>query len=133
MVIRGRWCRVGVILTAGVLGACGSSQETPSAPPKVDVYEMRGVVEKLPTPEAPRKMSIRHETTKDMGAMTMAFAVAPSVTLPELAIGDKVAFRYEMNYTAGTELVTKIDKLPPDTVLNFGPMSHPATMNMPGM
>jgi Cu/Ag efflux protein CusF len=117
---------------AGLLGACGNSSEkaAPATQPKIEVTEMRGIIEAMPAADAPRKLVIRHEATKDMGPMAMPFVAAQGVSLTGLAVGDKVAFRHELNLTAGTELVTKIEKLPADTVLNLGAMSMPGTMNM---
>jgi Cu/Ag efflux protein CusF len=121
-----------VLLFAGLLGACGKSGENAAATtqPKIEITEMRGIIEKMPPAEAPRKLVIRHEATKDMGPMAMPFVAAEGVSLAGLAAGDKVAIRHELNLTAGTELVTKIEKLPADTVLNLGAMSMPGTMNM---
>lgn len=135
MVFRKRWDAAAILVLVGLIGACGDSgNTTPQATkPKVEVTDMRGVIEKLPTAEAPRKLVIRHEATKDMGPMAMPFMVAEGVPLTGLAVGDKLAFRYELNVTVGTELVTKIEKLPADTVLNLGAMSMPGTMKMPGM
>jgi Cu/Ag efflux protein CusF len=135
MVFRKRWDVAAILVLVGLIGACGDSgATTPQATkPKVEVTDMRGVIEKLPTAEAPRKLVIRHEATKDMGSMAMPFVVTEGVPLTGLAVGDKLAFRYELNLTVGTELVTKIEKLPADTVLNLGAMSMPGTMTMPGM
>jgi Cu/Ag efflux protein CusF len=134
MALYSRWDVAVVLFLAGLIGACGNSGDNvPTTKPKVEVMAMRGVIEKMPTAEAPRKLVIRHEATKDMGPMTMPFVVAEGVSLTGLAWGDKIAFRHELNLTAGTELVTQIEKLPADTVLNLGAMSMPTTMKMPGM
>jgi Cu/Ag efflux protein CusF len=135
MAVRGSWKVAVALMAAGLLGACGNSGEnaTAATKPKVEVYEMRGVIEKLPAQDAPRKVTIRHEATKEMGVMTMGFALAEGVSLTGLAVGDKVAFRYEVNLTAGTEWVTKMEKLPADTSLNLGATSMPGMMTMPGM
>jgi Cu/Ag efflux protein CusF len=132
MVFRRKWDVAAVWIVVGLLGACGNSGENAAATTqhKVEVTEMRGMIEKLPTTEAPGKLVIRHEATKDMGPMAMPFVVAEGVSLAGLAVGDKVAFRHELNLTAGTELVTKIEKLPADMELNLGAMSMPSTMNM---
>ncbi len=132
MVLHKMWDVAAVVLLVGLLGACGKSGEkgATTTQPKVEVTEMRGIIEKMPTADAPRKLVIRHEATKDMGAMAMPFVAAEGVSLTGLAVGDKIAFRHELNLTVGTELVTKIEKLPADTVLNLGVM--PGTMSMPG-
>jgi Cu/Ag efflux protein CusF len=133
MTVRGRWDVMAVLVVAGLVGACGKSGESAAATtqPKVEVTEMRGIIEKMPTPEAPRRVMIHHEATKAMGAMTMPFVVAEGVSLAGLAVGDKVAFRHEVNLTVGTELVTKIEKLPAETQLKLEAMTMPGTM--PGM
>jgi Cu/Ag efflux protein CusF len=139
MIMRGQWLTAAAILIAGLLAACGDSgQNTTTKPtsrtaPVVEIEDMRGQIVKLPVPENPHVLSIHHEPTKNMGAMTMYFTVTPNVPLADLAVGDKVAFRYEINLTARTELITKITKLPADTVLNFPAMSMPAGMSMPNM
>ena len=135
MTMHRRWGVTTAMILAVFLGACGKSGEdaAPATKPKVEVYEMRGEVRKLPMADRPRTLTIRHEVTKEMGAMTMEFTAAEGVSLAGLAVGDKVAFRYEVDLAARTERVTKIEKLPPDTVLNFGAMSMPGTMSMPGM
>jgi len=105
-----------------LLAACGpSGTSAPATKPNTDIYSLRGIIEKLPTPEAPRTLIIRHEATKDMESMTMPFTIDAAVPLTGLAVGDKITFRYEIDWTQRLEHVTKIEKLPADTVLNFGP------------
>jgi Cu/Ag efflux protein CusF len=97
---------------------------TPATKPNIDVYPMRGIIEQLPSPAAPRTLIVHHEATKDMESMTMAFTLDTAVPLTGLAVGDKISFRYEIDWNQHLDHVTKIEKLPADTVLNFGP---PAT------
>jgi Cu/Ag efflux protein CusF len=132
MALRGRWDVAVVMVLVELLGACGNSEENAAATTKpiIEVTEMRGMIETMPTADAPRKLVIRHEATKDMEPMAMPFVVAEGISLTGLAVGDKVAFRHELNLTAGTELVTKIEKLPADTALNLGAVTMPGTMNM---
>jgi Cu/Ag efflux protein CusF len=102
------------------LPACKPPESAPaSAPATKAVYEMRGVIERLGTAEAPRQLRIRHEATPDMESMAMPFAVDESVDLTSLAVGDKVAFTFEIDLATHTEHVTKLSKLPADTVLNI--------------
>ncbi len=110
------------------LAACGSSESAgPATKPKIEVYQMRGRIEKMPTAAAPRTVMIRHEATAEMGAMTMGFMVDEGVVLTGLAVGDKVAFGYEVDRGRRLEHVTKLEKLPAETVLDLGP-----GMTMPG-
>ncbi len=133
MKIRGSWGMAATaVIVAGLCGACGKSAENGAATkPRVEVTELRGVIEKMPTADKPRTLTIRHEATKEMESMAMAFTVAEGVSLTGLAVGDKVAFREELNLTARTDLVTRIEKLPADTKLNLGDMTMPAMMTMP--
>ena len=115
-------CRHGLmavmVMGAALLLACGDSGEKPV--PRVEVNDMRGIVVRTPTAEKPRVVAIWHEATRQMGAMTMEFTVAEGISLTKLKVGDIVAFRQEVNLTARTDLVTKLEKLPADTVLDFG-------------
>jgi hypothetical protein len=78
-------------------------------------------------------LAIWHEPTAQMGAMTMEFTMAEGIPLTKLKVGDIVAFRHEVNLTARTDLVTKLEKLPADTLLNMGgAMTMPGGMTMPG-
>jgi Cu/Ag efflux protein CusF len=133
MKIRGHWGVAAATVTVAVLcGTCGKSAENGAATkPRVEVTELRGVIEKMPTPDKPQTLTIRHEATKDMESMAMPFTVAEGVPLTGLAVGNKVAFREELNLTARTDLVTKIEKLPADTTLKLGDMTMPGTMGMP--
>jgi Cu/Ag efflux protein CusF len=102
-----------VALTAlAALPACEPSSPAPTTQSSSQVMELRGVIEKLPTAEAPRKLTIHHEATKDMMAMTMDFTADPAVSLSGLAVGDYVAFTYEINRTQRIEHITKLEKIP---------------------
>jgi len=107
---------------AALLAACGPpGNATPASQPNIVITPLRGIIEQLPTPDAPRTLTIRHELTQDMPSMTMPFTLGPAVPLTGLSVGDKISFRYEIDLTPRLEHVTQIQKLPPDTVLNFGP------------
>jgi len=95
-----------------------------------DRYTARGEVVRVsaagPTPE----ISIRHEPIPDfkdrtgavvgMMAMVMPFPVAEGVSLDGLSPGDKVRFRFAMDWKAGRTQVEFLEKLPPGTALDFG-------------
>ena len=108
-------------------GAAGSR---PGAPRSGDRYTVRGEIVRLPPPGAtPRELSIRHEAIPDfksasgsvlgMKPMVMPFEVAPSVPLEGLAAGDKIRFRFVMDWANNASEIEAIEKLPPDTALDY--------------
>lgn len=55
-----------------------------------------------------------------MNAMTMPFPPADEKLLEGLAVGDKVLLTWEVRWFGDPRsIVTKIEKLPPETELNF--------------
>jgi Cu/Ag efflux protein CusF len=119
---------VAVVLS---LGSGGCRAKVPARPP--DVYTVRGVVEKLPQTNGPDKAvyihhapipGFRNERGKVVGmmSMTMPFPVAPGVSLAGIAPGDPVKFTFTVAWKghAGYQ-ITKIDKLPAGTVVDFEP------------
>jgi Cu/Ag efflux protein CusF len=113
------------------LGSGGCRAKAPARPP--DVYTVHGVVEKLPQADGPDKdlyihhvpiPTFRDEHGKVVGmmSMTMPFPVAPGVSLAGISPGDPVEFTFTVAWKghAGYQ-ITKIDKLPPGTVVNFEP------------
>ena len=118
-----------LFLCGVALSACKPSDASP-APKKmaeIAAYDMRGVIEKLGTEKAPRVLVIRHEASKDMESMAMPFSIDEAVSIKDLAVGDKIAFRYEMDLNTHVDRVTKVDKLPVDTALNIPSESAPAS------
>lgn len=133
------------VCCVAALAACKPA-ETPPPAPTVAAYDMRGVIERLGTAQAPRQLIIRHEATTDMESMAMPFHIDDAVPLTGLAVGDKVAFRFEIDLNTHAEHVTKLEKLPADTVLKISlpataaspatgtaPATMPAMPGMPGM
>jgi Cu/Ag efflux protein CusF len=123
---------VGLTISFALLAAfsaCKPSDSAPApAPTTKTVYEMRGVIERLGTASAPRQLRIRHESTPDMESMAMPFSIDEGVPLTGLAVGDKVAFTFEIDSATQVEHVTKLSKLPADTVLKIpGASSTPAS------
>ena len=112
-----------------VLAACGAPEEPP--PPPADAYQTRGLVRQLPSPDRPgSELYVHHEAIPDfrdadgkvvgMEPMAMPFPVADPAMLDGLAAGDKIDFTFEMRWEGGKPLlVTRLEKLPPETVLDF--------------
>ena len=102
----------------------------PTADAPGDRYVVRGQISRLAPPEAGPGLSIRHEeipSFKDkegavvgMMPMTMFFPVAKEVPLAGLFPGDKIRFRFVMDWQAARFEIEWIEKLPPETVLDFG-------------
>ena len=121
------WLSVSVL--AAVVGSCG--REAP--PPPADVYTVRGVVERLPHAGGPDSglyihhaaiPSFRDEHGKVVGmmSMTMPFPVAAGVSLVGIAPGDLVEFTFAVEWKQpGGYRITRIEKLPPGTVVDFNP------------
>ena len=116
------------ILSALVLAACGTPEEPP---PPADSYRTRGLVRQLPSADRPgSELYVQHEAIpgfKDaegkvvgMESMAMPFPVADLAMLAGLAAGDKIDFTFEMRWEGDKPLlVTRLEKLPPETVLDF--------------
>jgi hypothetical protein len=68
-----------------------------------------------------------------MDSMSMPFSIAEGVSLNGLAVGDKVSFRVEADAKTDSERVTKLEKLPADTVLKFPGASTTAPAPASGM
>ncbi|MGE5237041.1 MAG: copper-binding protein [Acidobacteriota bacterium] len=112
-----------------LLTGCGEK----TASPAPDVYTVRGVIERLPAPDEPDKSlyihhapipGFRDEHGKVVGmmSMTMPFPVAAGVSLAGITPGDPVEFTFTVTWRghAGYQ-VTKIDRLPAGTVVDFQP------------
>jgi hypothetical protein len=126
------------------LVACGGGEPAPEAemageePAVTDkmTYTVRGEVTQLPEPGAEGSdLMVRHEPIPDfknakgevvgMNAMTMPFPVSNDVSLDGIAVGDKVRLTFEVQFQPATSFVTtEIDRLPPDTELDFGGEAH---------
>ena len=115
---------------AAVLAGCGQPAEAPEEPAATS-YEMRGVVRRLPQ-EGVRgsQLLIHHESVPGfvdirgevvgMDAMTMPFDPAPGQDLSALAVGDKIAFRLEVDWRqTPAAVVSEIRKLPEEIELEF--------------
>lgn len=116
----------GADATKGVPGA-GSAARRATGP---DRYTVRGEVVRLPSAGAePRELSIRHEPVQDfkdkagavvgMGAMVMPFRVAAGLSLDGLEKGDKIRFRFVMDWERNSFQIESMEELPRETALDF--------------
>jgi Cu/Ag efflux protein CusF len=116
-----------------LLGCKGEQPASPPAPAAraADVYTLRGEVVRLPAAGAkPAELSIRHEAIPDfknaagevvgMQPMVMPFAVGPTVSLDGIEPGDKIRFRFTMDWPKNALQIESIEELPRDTALDFG-------------
>ncbi len=123
--------RLGLALLAVTLLAVGCAPEPIDQWPPVKVYSVRGEVASLPAADRPGDwISIRHEAIEGfigitgepepMDAMTMRFSVADGVDISSLAVGDRIAFELEVDWSADDRAhVIALEPLPPDTELDF--------------
>ena len=113
-----------------LLAACSASG--PPADSGTRTYTVRGEVVQAPAPVASgAQVLVRHEAIDDfvdatgkvvgMDAMVMPFDVAPAIGAKDLAVGDKVEVRFSMDWKGPRLRVDRIERLPPGTVLRFGP------------
>ena len=129
------------ILFAGVflsvLSACGNRSPATSSPAgstsaaassTVARYHVLGVVDALPDPSrvGEIELQIHHERIPDfkdksgkivgMNEMVMGFPAGPGVKLPELKVGDKVEFDFEVTWDGAVPYyLTSIRRLDPAT------------------
>ena len=114
------------------LQGCGRA-EPPAASDTTTArsYTIRGIIRQLPAPDqAGVPLLIHHEAIADyvnasgnaapMDAMTMPFSTDAGLDMAGLAAGDKVVFELRVDWNADAAmLITSIEKLPRDTVLEF--------------
>ena len=129
-------CLFAVILVVSLIsGGCrskqsGQSQSTYGSHGTTYTYHLRGIVKALPQrDQLPMSLSIKTEAIsrwvgvdgkiEPMMAMTMPYQLAHGVALQGIAVGDKVAFTYQVNWTADRMVITQIYPLPAATILNF--------------
>ena len=116
-------------LAVAILCAVLGCSKAPGVPPQT--YEVRGVVRQLPAADQPSKeILIHHEAipsfgnmngeTVGMEAMTMPFPVVDPALCEGFALGDKVTFRFQVDWEGSPPLqLTHLEKLTADTVLSF--------------
>ncbi|MFN7132272.1 MAG: copper-binding protein [Myxococcales bacterium] len=131
--------RLGAILFAALLfTGCREPRDAPAspaaAPPAAasgDRYTVRGELVRITRNDAsaPPQLTIRHEAIPDfkdadgkvvgMEAMVMPFPLAPGASAEGLSPGDKVRFRFVMDWATNRYQVEQLEKLPPDAELKF--------------
>lgn len=124
--------RVVAALLAALVGAAGCRDGAAPARPGAAArrYTVRGEVVRVSTAARAPELTIRHEAIPDfadrggatvgMAAMVMPFAVARDVPLAGLAPGDKIRFRFAMDWSASRMEIEAVEELPPETPLDFG-------------
>jgi Cu/Ag efflux protein CusF len=126
--------RAGVALAVLALTLAGCQNPSPAAAPQADAksaaqeYSVRGTIVG-PTADG-REWRIRHEaiptfvgvdgTLEPMDSMTMPFPATDPALFAGLAAGDRVLFRFRVDWEGSPPLaVLAVEKLPPDTRLSF--------------
>ena len=121
--------RLAAAIASALLVALGCrGDRAPAAAGEARRYTVRGEVVRLPGSD--REMLIRHEAIPDfvdhqgktvgMDSMTMPFPVDPSVSLAGIEAGDKVRFRFRMDWAKNAYAVESIEELPASTPLEIG-------------
>ncbi|MBL0927057.1 MAG: copper-binding protein [Phycisphaerales bacterium] len=141
--------RAAAIAAAAIaLAALPACKRTPgkAAPPADDSvktysYTVRGQVRQLPQEgNMQSDFMVFHEAIPEfkgpkgslgMDVMEMPFPLADDVTLEGLRVGDKVRLTFVVRFDARLDVprgyeATRIEKLPPDTRLDFTPLTRPA-------
>jgi Cu/Ag efflux protein CusF len=126
-------CRVlSLALAALALAGCGDRAPPPAATAGASArrYTVRGEVVRIEGSGDARELLIRHEAIPDfadrsgakvgMSAMVMPFAVAPGVALEGVAPGTKIRFRLAVDFGRNRLAIESLERLPPDTALDFG-------------
>ena len=127
----------GLCLAAALLllAGCGDGPDEPAA--QTHRYTVRGIVQQVPAANEPgSSLMVKHEPIHNykrrgevvgMDSMVMPFPPAADLSLEGIKPGDKVRLTFEQTTGNGPSLeTTAIEKLPPDTNLEFG-KARPAT------
>lgn len=109
--------------------ACKQSPTT-RVGPSAQRYTVRGEVVGVEGPEGGRSFVIRHEAIPDfvdatgakvgMAPMTMTYRAGPGAANAEAKPGDKVRFRFAMDWKTNAMELESLEPLPPDTQLQVG-------------
>lgn len=113
------------LMAALLAAACGRQE----LPPPDATYEVRGQVLQLPAGRG-GELTVHHETVADfrdrqgepspMESMSMPFAVAPAVSLADVAPGDKVEMTFEVRWRHMPTLrVVALRELPAETTFEL--------------
>lgn len=131
--------RLAAVALALVLGTllpgCRCAKAAVRTPPRsytvrAEILRMPGVDRRHP------EMTVRHEAIDDfvdefgfavgMDAMEMSFPVEPPLSVQGLAVGDKISFRFTVDFEKSDLQVDQIQKLPPGAELRFAPARRKA-------
>jgi hypothetical protein len=123
---------VALVVAGGLLAACrDGAREAPAEsgiPAGPRRYSVRGEVLHLPEPGV-ADFTVRHEAVPDfvgiegrvvgMESMAMSFPLAASASTRGLSVGDKIAFVLAVDWAKPSIAIERIERLPPETVLDF--------------
>jgi Cu/Ag efflux protein CusF len=133
-----------LLLAAATLIACGGdghhdaghstdAADTPAPAPE-ERYIVRGEITAIDDEPGSSRLFLHHEAIPDfrsggevvgMDSMTMGFVVAPDVSRSGLAVGDKVEFEWVLGPDEPAGSIVRIDRLDPETELDFGDSAMP--------
>jgi len=109
--------------------ACKQSPTT-RVGPSAQRYTVRGEVVGVQGSGGNRSFVLRHESIPDfvdasgakvgMAPMTMTYRVGPGASDAEAKPGDKVRFRFAMDWKTNAMELESLERLPPDTALELG-------------
>ena len=123
-----------------IVAACKPDAPRPVTPAGVASgarrYTVRGeIVQLSPGGEGSSEILLRHEPIDDfvdrsgrvvgMDSMVMPFLVRPPASVAGLAVGDRVSVRFALDWEGPTFTVERVERLPPDAALRFGPARPP--------
>jgi Cu/Ag efflux protein CusF len=114
-----------------MLPGCGEAAVDPASDPDADVYQLRGEVMSLPAEGTAGEVMIRHEAIADfrdrsgepvgMNTMEMGFQPAEPGVLEGLEVGDKIEFRWSVNFERNSMVFDAVRVLDDEVELDFGP------------
>jgi hypothetical protein len=117
------------LLAVALAGACSRAPAS-TLGPAARHYTVRGEVVRVAHEAGGLSLLIHHEAIPDfvdrsgapvgMAAMTMPFPAGPGVAAAEVRPGDKIRFRFGVDWERNTTELESIERLPPDTALTFG-------------
>ena len=119
-----------VLTLALALPLACKQKPTTRVGPSAQRYTVRGEVVGVEGPEGGRSFVIRHEAIPDfvdatgarvgMAPMTMTYRAGPGAADADAKPGDKVRFRFAMDWKTNAMELEAIERLPPDTALELG-------------
>jgi Cu/Ag efflux protein CusF len=131
---------LGLLLLLGGAPSCRKGETpSPAGSSQARRYTVRGEVVRLPDPAGPSsELLVRHEAIDDfsdssgkvvgMPSMVMPFRAGSPALVQGLSVGDKIEFRFKVEWSGPSLDLELVKKLPATTVLRFGP----ATAARPG-